>query len=95
MTTDRCPRFAGTAPGRCPTHRPGLPQPAPPRRWSPGRPALSGPLLHLTAGESSAALARGGLPAGVAETTARLAHPASGAVHGQVVGVCGQSLLGA
>ncbi|MFF4549807.1 hypothetical protein [Streptomyces sp. NPDC001435] len=29
------------------------------------------------------------------ETTARLAHPASGAVNGQVVRVCGQSLLGA
>jgi 3-oxoacyl-[acyl-carrier protein] reductase len=40
-------------------------------------------------------LAQGGLPADVAETTAWLAHPASGAVNGQVVRVCGQSLLGA
>lgn len=33
--------------------------------------------------------------ADAAETTARLAHPPSGAVNGQAVRVCGQSLLGA
>lgn len=34
-------------------------------------------------------------PAGLAETTACFAQPASGAADGQVVRVCGQSLLGA
>ncbi|MFF0225970.1 3-oxoacyl-ACP reductase [Streptomyces sp. NPDC004629] len=53
------------------------------------------PLLIREAGRRMNALAQGGLPADVAETTAWLAHPASGAVNGQVVRVCGQSLLGA
>ncbi|POX53440.1 3-oxoacyl-ACP reductase [Streptomyces sp. Ru72] len=57
MTTDRYLRFAGTAPGRFLTRRLGLPQPAPLQRWSPERPALSGPLLHLTAGRSGLDLA--------------------------------------
>ncbi|MET9253157.1 3-oxoacyl-ACP reductase [Streptomyces sp. NPDC003717] len=53
------------------------------------------PLLVREAGRRMNSLAQGGLPVDVAETTAWLAHPASGAVNGQVVRVCGQSLLGA
>ncbi|MFK4019119.1 3-oxoacyl-ACP reductase [Streptomyces albogriseolus] len=53
------------------------------------------PLLIREAGRRMNSLAQGGLPVDVAETTAWLAHPGSGAVNGQVVRVCGQSLLGA
>ena len=53
------------------------------------------PLLIREAGRRMNSLAQGGLPSDVAETTTWLAHPASGAVNGQVVRVCGQSLLGA
>ncbi|MFF4250884.1 3-oxoacyl-ACP reductase [Streptomyces sp. NPDC001663] len=53
------------------------------------------PLFIREAGRRMNSLAQGGLPADVAETTTWLAHPASGAVNGQVVRVCGQSLLGA
>ncbi|MFI1468444.1 3-oxoacyl-ACP reductase [Streptomyces wuyuanensis] len=53
------------------------------------------PLLIREAGRRMNSLAQGGLPEDVAATTAWLAHPASGAVNGQVVRVCGQSLLGA
>ncbi|MFD3615041.1 3-oxoacyl-ACP reductase [Streptomyces sp. NPDC058676] len=53
------------------------------------------PLFIREAGRRMNSLAQGGAPADVAETTAWLAHPASGAVNGQVVRVCGQSLLGA
>ncbi|MFF1294095.1 MULTISPECIES: 3-oxoacyl-ACP reductase [unclassified Streptomyces] len=53
------------------------------------------PLLIREAGRRMNSLTQGGLPVDVAETTAWLAHPASGAVNGQVVRVCGQSLLGA
>ncbi|NJP49142.1 3-oxoacyl-ACP reductase [Streptomyces sp. SBST2-5] len=53
------------------------------------------PLLIREAGRRMNSLAQGGRPVDVAETTAWLAHPASGAVNGQVVRVCGQSLLGA
>ncbi|MFF7723358.1 3-oxoacyl-ACP reductase [Streptomyces luteogriseus] len=53
------------------------------------------PLFIREAGRRMNSLAQGGLPADVAETTAWLAHPASGAVNGQVVRVCGQSMLGA
>ncbi|MGW2171167.1 3-oxoacyl-ACP reductase [Streptomyces sp. NPDC001705] len=53
------------------------------------------PLFIREAGRRMNSLAQGGLPVDVAETTAWLAHPASGAVNGQVVRVCGQSLLGA
>ncbi|MEV5173649.1 3-oxoacyl-ACP reductase [Streptomyces flaveolus] len=54
---DRYLSFTGTAPGRFLTRRLGLPQPAELIRWSPGRPALPGPLLHLTAGKSALDLA--------------------------------------
>ena len=40
-------------------------------------------------------LQQGGLPVDVAETIAWLAQPGSAGVNGQVVRVCGQSLLGA
>ncbi|MFI1565038.1 3-oxoacyl-ACP reductase [Streptomyces sp. NPDC020490] len=53
------------------------------------------PLFIREAGRRMNSLAQGGLPADVAEATAWLAHPASGAVNGQVLRVCGQSLLGA
>jgi 3-oxoacyl-[acyl-carrier protein] reductase len=53
------------------------------------------PLFIREAGRRMNSLAQGGLPVDVAETTAWLAHPDSGAVNGQVVRVCGQSLLGA
>jgi hypothetical protein len=60
-----------------------------------GNPVAAVPLLIREAGRRMNSLAQGGLPVDVAETTAWLAHPASGAVNGQVVRVCGQSLLGA
>ncbi|MEE1744410.1 3-oxoacyl-ACP reductase [Streptomyces sp. JV184] len=50
---DRYLHFTGTAPGRFLTRRLGLPHPAPLRRWSPRTPTLDGPLLHLTAGDST------------------------------------------
>ncbi|MET8898867.1 3-oxoacyl-ACP reductase [Streptomyces sp. NPDC004538] len=53
------------------------------------------PLFIREAGRRMNSLAQGGLPVDVAQTSAWLAHPASGAVNGQVVRVCGQSLLGA
>ncbi|MFE6287919.1 3-oxoacyl-ACP reductase [Streptomyces sp. NPDC057877] len=53
------------------------------------------PLFIREAGRRMNSLAQGGQPQDVAETVAWLAHPASGAVNGQVVRVCGQSLLGA
>ncbi len=52
------------------------------------------PLFLREAGRRMNSLSQGGLPVDVAETTAWFAHPASGAVNGQVVRVCGQSLLG-
>ncbi|MGW3549333.1 3-oxoacyl-ACP reductase [Streptomyces griseoincarnatus] len=53
------------------------------------------PLFIREAGRRMNSLAQGGLPVDVAETAAWFAHPGSGAVNGQVVRVCGQSLLGA
>ncbi|MFE4451273.1 3-oxoacyl-ACP reductase [Streptomyces sp. NPDC056796] len=53
------------------------------------------PLVIREAGRRMNSLSQGGLPVDVAETTAWFAQPASGAVNGQVVRVCGQSLLGA
>ncbi|MGW1026655.1 3-oxoacyl-ACP reductase [Streptomyces sp. NPDC002577] len=53
------------------------------------------PLFIREAGRRMNSLAQGGLPVDVAETTAWLASPGSGGVNGQVVRVCGQSLLGA
>ncbi|WP_329118846.1 3-oxoacyl-ACP reductase [Streptomyces sp. NBC_01465] len=53
------------------------------------------PLFIREAGRRMNSLAQGGLPVDVAETTAWFANPGSGGVTGQVVRVCGQSLLGA
>jgi 3-oxoacyl-[acyl-carrier protein] reductase len=53
------------------------------------------PIAIREAGRRMSSLAQGGLPVDVAETIAWLAQPASGAVNGNVVRVCGQSLLGA
>ena len=53
------------------------------------------PLVIREAGRRMNSLAQGGLPVDVAETIAWFAWPASGAVSGNVVRVCGQSLLGA
>jgi 3-oxoacyl-[acyl-carrier protein] reductase len=53
------------------------------------------PLVIREAGRRMNSLAQGGLPVDVAETIAWYANPGSGAVNGNVVRVCGQSLLGA
>jgi 3-oxoacyl-[acyl-carrier protein] reductase len=53
------------------------------------------PLMIREAGRRMNSLSQGGQPIDVAETIGWLAHPASGGVNGQVVRVCGQSLLGA
>ncbi|MGV9981540.1 SDR family oxidoreductase, partial [Micromonospora wenchangensis] len=53
------------------------------------------PLVIREAGRRMNSLAQGGLPVDVAETIGWLAWPASAAVSGNVVRVCGQSLLGA
>ncbi len=53
------------------------------------------PALTRELGRRASSLAQGGLPVDVAETIAWLAEPASAAVTGQVVRVCGQNLVGA
>ncbi|WP_037074730.1 3-oxoacyl-ACP reductase [Pseudonocardia spinosispora] len=53
------------------------------------------PLGTREAGRRINSLQQGGLPVDVAETIAWLAEPGSGGVTGQVVRVCGQSILGA
>jgi len=53
------------------------------------------PIATREAGRRMNSLAQGGLPVDVAETIAWLASPASGGVTGNVVRVCGQSLIGA
>ncbi len=53
------------------------------------------PIAVREAGRRMNSLAQGGLPVDVAETIAWFAHPASAGVNGNVVRVCGQSLLGA
>jgi 3-oxoacyl-[acyl-carrier protein] reductase len=53
------------------------------------------PVGAREAGRRMSSLGQGGHPVDVAETVAWLADPRSGAVNGQVVRVCGQSLLGA
>jgi 3-oxoacyl-[acyl-carrier protein] reductase len=53
------------------------------------------PLLIREFGRRLSSLAQGGLPVDVAETIAWYANPASSAVNGNVVRVCGQSFLGA
>ena len=53
------------------------------------------PAFVREAGRRMNSMSQGGLPVDVAETIAWLAHPASGGVNGNIVRVCGQSLLGA
>jgi 3-oxoacyl-[acyl-carrier protein] reductase len=53
------------------------------------------PVGTREAGRRMNSVAQGGRPVDVAETIAWLASPASGGVNGNVVRVCGQSLLGA
>ncbi|AYC34457.1 3-oxoacyl-ACP reductase [Pseudomonas cavernae] len=53
------------------------------------------PFAIREAGRRMNSLGQGGLPQDVAETVAWLAQPGSGAMTGQVLRVCGQSLLGA
>jgi 3-oxoacyl-[acyl-carrier protein] reductase len=53
------------------------------------------PLALREAGRRMNSMSQGGLPLDVAETVAWLASPASTGVNGNVVRVCGQSLLGA
>ncbi|MFZ0971362.1 MAG: 3-oxoacyl-ACP reductase [Solirubrobacteraceae bacterium] len=53
------------------------------------------PIATREAGRRMNSLAQGGLPVDVAETIAWFASPASGGVNGNVVRVCGQSLVGA
>jgi 3-oxoacyl-[acyl-carrier protein] reductase len=53
------------------------------------------PITLREAGRRMNSMSQGGLPVDVAETIAWFASPASGGVTGNVVRVCGQSLLGA
>jgi 3-oxoacyl-[acyl-carrier protein] reductase len=53
------------------------------------------PLATREAGRRMNSLSQGGLPVDVAETIAWFASPGSGGVNGNVVRVCGQSLIGA
>ena len=53
------------------------------------------PLVTREAGRRMNSLGQGGLPVDVAETVAWLASPGSAGVNGNVVRVCGQSLIGA
>jgi 3-oxoacyl-[acyl-carrier protein] reductase len=53
------------------------------------------PLVIREAGRRMNSLAQGGQPVDVAEAVAWLASPASGGVTGNVVRVCGQSIVGA
>lgn len=53
------------------------------------------PFAMREAGRRMNAMSQGGLPQDVAETIAWLASPASGGINGNVIRVCGQSLIGA
>jgi 3-oxoacyl-[acyl-carrier protein] reductase len=53
------------------------------------------PMMLREAGRRMNSMAQGGLPVDVAETVAWLASPGSGTITGNIVRVCGQSLLGA
>jgi 3-oxoacyl-[acyl-carrier protein] reductase len=53
------------------------------------------PLVIREAGRRMNSLAQGGQPVDVAEAIAWFANPASTGVNGNVLRVCGQSLLGA
>jgi 3-oxoacyl-[acyl-carrier protein] reductase len=53
------------------------------------------PITIREAGRRMNSMQQGGLPVDVAETIAWYASPASGGLSGNVVRVCGQSLIGA
>ena len=53
------------------------------------------PFAIREAGRRMNSVSQGGLPVDVAETIAWYAHPGSGGVNGNIVRVCGQSLIGA
>jgi 3-oxoacyl-[acyl-carrier protein] reductase len=53
------------------------------------------PMMLREAGRRMNSMAQGGLPVDVAETIAWFASPGSAGVNGNIVRVCGQSLLGA
>ncbi len=53
------------------------------------------PVVTREAGRRMNSMVQGGLPVDVAEAIAWMASPGSGGVNGQVVRVCGQSILGA
>jgi 3-oxoacyl-[acyl-carrier protein] reductase len=53
------------------------------------------PLTLREAGRRMNSMSQGGLPVDVAETIAWFAHPASAGVTGNIIRVCGQSLIGA
>ena len=53
------------------------------------------PIATREAGRRMNSMSQGGLPVDVAETIAWLASPGSGGVNGNVIRVCGQSLIGA
>jgi 3-oxoacyl-[acyl-carrier protein] reductase len=53
------------------------------------------PIATREAGRRMNSMSQGGLPVDVAETIAWFAHPGSNGVNGNIVRVCGQSLLGA
>jgi 3-oxoacyl-[acyl-carrier protein] reductase len=53
------------------------------------------PFAIREAGRRMNSMSQGGLPVDVAETIAWYANPASNAVNGNIVRVCGQSLIGA
>jgi 3-oxoacyl-[acyl-carrier protein] reductase len=53
------------------------------------------PFAIREAGRRMNSMSQGGQPVDVAETVAWLASPASAGISGQVVRVCGQSLIGA
>jgi 3-oxoacyl-[acyl-carrier protein] reductase len=53
------------------------------------------PFMTREVGSMLNAMSQGGLPVDVAETIAWYANPASTAVNGNVVRVCGQMMLGA
>ena len=53
------------------------------------------PIAIREAGRRMNSVSQGGLPVDVAETIAWFASPATGGVNGNVVRVCGQSLIGA
>ena len=53
------------------------------------------PVAHPRGGRRMNSMLQGGLPLDVAEAIAWFASPASAGVNGNVVRVCGQSLIGA